>query len=55
MDGISIQENWDEIAYLSPYYLAVVSAGNDGYNDNNPDPMAFGYDKLNGNKNAKNK
>jgi subtilisin-like proprotein convertase family protein len=47
-------KNWDEIAYLSPYYLAVVSAGNDGLNDDNASPIAVGYDKLVGNKNAKN-
>jgi subtilisin-like proprotein convertase family protein len=46
--------NWDEIAYLSPYYLMVASAGNDGQNENNADAIAFGYDKLNGNKTAKN-
>lgn len=45
---------WDEIAYVSPYYLAVYSAGNDGTNNNNPDPIAAGYDKLVGNKVAKN-
>ncbi len=47
-------KDWDEIAYLSPYYLAVVSAGNDGNNQNNTEPMAFGFDKLTGNKNCKN-
>ncbi|MCU0321185.1 MAG: S8 family serine peptidase [Chitinophagaceae bacterium] len=46
--------NWDEIAYLSPYYLPVFSAGNDGNNNNNTDPIAFGYDKLVGNKVSKN-
>ena len=45
---------WDEIAYISPYYLPVYSAGNDGTNNNNPDPIAAGYDKLVGNKVAKN-
>ncbi len=45
--------NWDVIAYNFPYYLAVMSAGNDG-NTNNPSPTTAGYDKLNGNKNAKN-
>jgi subtilisin-like proprotein convertase family protein len=45
---------WDEIAYVSPYYLPVYSAGNDGTNNNNPDPIAAGYDKLVGNKVAKN-
>lgn len=47
-------KDWDEIAYFSPYYLAVVSAGNDGLSNANPDPLAYGYDKLNGNKNCKN-
>lgn len=45
---------WDEIAYLSPYYLPVFSAGNDGTNNNNTNPIATGYDKLVGNKVAKN-
>lgn len=46
--------NWDEIAYLSPYYLMVASAGNSGNDQNNADPIAFNYDKLTGNKTAKN-
>lgn len=46
--------NWDEIAYLSPYYLPVMSAGNDGTSNNNSNPIAANYDKLNGNKTAKN-
>ena len=46
--------NWDEIAYLSPYYLMVASAGNSGLDQNNPEPIAFGYDKLTGNKTSKN-
>ncbi|MES2812220.1 MAG: S8 family serine peptidase [Bacteroidota bacterium] len=45
---------WDEITYLSPYYLPVFSAGNDGTNNNNASPIATGYDKLVGNKVAKN-
>ncbi|MCW1146857.1 S8 family serine peptidase [Flavobacterium lacisediminis] len=45
---------WDEIAYLSPYYLPVMSAGNDGTNNNNSNPIAGGYDKLTGNKTSKN-
>ena len=45
---------WDEIAYDAPYYLAVMSAGNDGLNNNNTDPISFGFDKLVGNKTAKN-
>jgi len=47
-------KDWDEIAYVSPYYLAVVSAGNDGLSNANPDPLAFGFDKLVGNKVCKN-
>lgn len=45
---------WDEIAYLSPYYLQVASAGNDGNSGANAEPIAFGYDKLVGNKVSKN-
>lgn len=44
---------WDQIAYNAPYYLMVASAGNDG-NATNPAPMTTGYDKLTGNKTAKN-
>ena len=45
--------SWDEVAYAAPYYLMVASAGNDG-NVDNPNPSTFSYDKLNGNKTAKN-
>lgn len=45
--------DWDVIAYNSPYYLMVASAGNNG-EDMNPNPMSFGYDKLTGNKTSKN-
>lgn len=45
---------WDEIAYYAPYYLPIYSAGNDGTNNNNADPIAAGFDKLVGNKVAKN-
>jgi subtilisin-like proprotein convertase family protein len=45
--------NWDVISYTFPYYLPVMSAGNDG-TATNPNPTTTGYDKLNGNKNAKN-
>ena len=45
---------WDEIAYVSPYYLAVMSAGNDGLSNANTEPLANGYDKLVGNKVGKN-
>ncbi|UGS23597.1 S8 family serine peptidase [Flavobacterium channae] len=44
---------WDEIAFISPYYLPVYSAGNDGTN-NNTTPIAPGFDKLVGNKVSKN-
>lgn len=44
---------WDLLAYNAPYYLMVASAGNDG-NATNPAPMTIGYDKLTGNKTAKN-
>ena len=46
--------SWDDIAYNAPYYLAVMSAGNDGQVEDNPEPIASGYDKLVGNKTAKN-
>lgn len=45
---------WDEIAYLSPYYLQVASAGNEGDSNANSDPLLFGYDKLTTNKTCKN-
>ena len=45
---------WDELAYNAPYYLPVMSAGNDGQVEDNPEPIAPGYDKLVGNKTAKN-
>ncbi|MDN3678360.1 S8 family serine peptidase [Flavobacterium paronense] len=45
---------WDELAYNAPYYLAVMSAGNDGTNNDNLEPLLFGYDKLVSNKTAKN-
>lgn len=45
--------NWDVIAHTFPYYLPIMSAGNDG-NNTNPNPTTANYDKLNGNKNAKN-
>lgn len=45
---------WDEVAYNAPYYLAVMSAGNDGNNNNNPEAISFGFDKLTSNKTAKN-
>ncbi|WP_264511755.1 S8 family serine peptidase [Flavobacterium sp. N1719] len=45
---------WDEIAYNSPYYLQVASAGNEGDSNANTDPLAPGYDKLTTNKVCKN-
>jgi subtilisin-like proprotein convertase family protein len=45
---------WDEIAYNSPFYLPVYSAGNDGNNNDNAAPISGGLDKLVGNKVAKN-
>ncbi len=48
---------WDNLLYNAPYYLKVVSAGNDG-NDNssNRDPLEGNneFDKLNGDKTSKN-
>ena len=44
---------WDQLAYEAPYYLMVVSAGNNGM-DFNFDPSTGGYDKLTGNKVSKN-
>jgi subtilisin-like proprotein convertase family protein len=51
---ISDSYAWDDIAYSSPYYLQVASAGNDGTNNANTEPLSFGFDKLVGNKVAKN-
>ena len=50
----SAARNWDEIAYMAPYYLTVMSAGNEGNNNDNTNPIAFGFDKLTGDKTAKN-
>jgi serine protease AprX len=44
---------WDEILYNNPYYLQVVSAGNNG-NSPNSNASTDGYDKLTGEKNSKN-
>jgi len=45
---------WDFISFSNPYLLSVISAGNDG-NDNNPSSMISGnWDKLVGNKVSKN-
>jgi serine protease AprX len=45
--------NWDQIAYNHPYYLPVMSAGNEG-TTTYTGGLAFGYDKLTGNKTSKN-
>lgn len=44
---------WDQVAYTAPYYLPVMSAGNNG-TDTYTGGQATGYDKLTGNKTAKN-
>lgn len=44
---------WDAIARTFPYYLIVSAGGNSG-NFNNPDATTPGFDKLTGEKNAKN-
>lgn len=46
--------DWDQIASLSPYYLPVMSAGNNGTDNAGNTPIAVGFDKLTGNKVAKN-
>lgn len=54
---LSFARTQDEIMFNAPYYLQVISAGNDG-NDNssNGDPLdgQIAYDKLSGMKTAKN-
>ncbi|MES2862533.1 MAG: S8 family serine peptidase [Bacteroidota bacterium] len=50
----SAARDWDEISYLSPYFLKVTSAGNEGENENNADAIAYGFDKLTSDKTAKN-
>lgn len=44
---------WDNVAYNAPYYLQVVSAGNNG-TTSYTGGLANNYDKLVGNKNSKN-
>ncbi|AXP79594.1 C5a peptidase precursor [Mariniflexile rhizosphaerae] len=44
---------WDQVSFQSPYYLAVNSAGNDG-SETYTGGLGVGYDKLTGNKTAKN-
>jgi subtilisin-like proprotein convertase family protein len=51
---VDSSRDWDRIAYLAPYYLPVFSAGNDGNNNLNATPIAPGFDKLIGDKVAKN-
>lgn len=48
---------WDNLMYNAPYYLMVAAAGNDGnQNSENGTPLGgnSSYDKLSGNKTAKN-
>ncbi|WP_142783908.1 S8 family serine peptidase [Changchengzhania lutea] len=46
---------WDQVAYAAPFYLPVKSAGNSGESKfDYPEQLAPGYDKLTGNKTAKN-
>jgi len=50
-------QDWDELMYNAPYYLMVAAAGNDGnQNSENGTPLGgnSAYDKLSGNKLAKN-
>jgi hypothetical protein len=49
----SESREWDLVSHAAPYYLAVVSAGNDG-NSTYTGGLLSGYDKLTGNKNSKN-
>jgi len=49
----SESREWDVVTYNAPYYLMVVSAGNNGQ-DTNAQPTTPGYDKLVGNKVSKN-
>ncbi|MGC6523394.1 MAG: S8 family serine peptidase [Flavobacteriaceae bacterium] len=44
---------WDNLHYTFPYYIQVVSAGNDG-NYSYPEASFEGYDKLTAEKNSKN-
>ncbi|PZD77534.1 S8 family serine peptidase [Mesonia sp. K7] len=44
---------WDQVYVSAPYFLAVVSAGNDG-DVSYTGGLKNGYDKLTGNKNSKN-
>ena len=54
---ITDSRNWDNIMYNAPYYLMVVAAGNDGYDDSaNTEPLdgASAFDKLSGHATSKN-
>lgn len=53
--GAYIQQSrdWDTIMRNAPFYLMVVAAGNDG-NNNRPNPLLLGYDKLTGHATSKN-
>lgn len=48
-----VSRTWDQISHTYPYYLMVTAAGNEG-NFNNIDATTPGFDKLTGNKTAKN-
>ena len=54
---ITRSREWDELMHAAPYYMMVVSAGNDG-NDNSSNANPLGglasYDKLSGFKTTKN-
>ncbi|TBN11949.1 S8 family serine peptidase, partial [Hyunsoonleella pacifica] len=49
----SAARTWDDVVYNAPFYLPVMSAGNGG-TDTYPGGLANGFDKLTGNKTAKN-
>ncbi|WP_313804389.1 S8 family serine peptidase [Flavobacterium sp.] len=49
----TVARDWDEFTYNHQYYLPVMSAGNEG-GTSYTGGLANGYDKLTGNKNAKN-
>ncbi|MFD0932725.1 S8 family serine peptidase [Psychroflexus salinarum] len=49
----NVARAWDAVLNINPYYLMVVSAGNDG-NANYPGGLDSRLDKLTGNKNSKN-
>lgn len=49
----SESREWDLVSHAAPYYLCVVSAGNDG-SSSYTGGLLQGYDKLTGNKTSKN-